>query len=504
MAVTHTKPGSVQKKSGLAFWMERVLEECDRASVNFAPDPVHDLRVALRRCRSMADGLRAVDPDPALKQMKKAGKELFRRLGELRDVQVMEEWVHHFDSPGDAVTSKLLEFLALRETQWKQEAARALPEFDRKQWRKWSRTLPRRTARLRPGGVIFQHLALERWSDAYALHRRALRNRSQTAFHQLRIGIKRFRYMVENFLPRLHEAWGDDLKQLQDVLGEVHDLDVLWTMALQANAFPGAEDRARWHGMILQARATRIEKYRQRTMGTGALWGVWRAQLPQGEQIRSAALLRLKLWASFLDPEVKRSSHVARLAVQLYDGLEPAAERASERSARDREILRLAALLRDVGRSQGERGHHKQTFRLLRKLPAPLGLSADLLHRAGVVARYHRGALPRSGQAALHGLSLAEKHGALRLAGILRLANAMDGQGLGGIRRVRVEDALLANARRAAGPSPKRGEVAIVIRAEGYSSNSATAQATAAARHLLETMERRPIVLRPLRRATPA
>ena len=56
---------NAQKKAGLALWMERVLEECDRASVEFGADPVHDLRVALRRCRSMADGLRVMDPDPA-------------------------------------------------------------------------------------------------------------------------------------------------------------------------------------------------------------------------------------------------------------------------------------------------------------------------------------------------------------------------------------------------------------------------------------------------------
>ena len=31
---------STKKKFGLAFWMERVIEECDRASEAFAPDPV--------------------------------------------------------------------------------------------------------------------------------------------------------------------------------------------------------------------------------------------------------------------------------------------------------------------------------------------------------------------------------------------------------------------------------------------------------------------------------
>ena len=71
--------------------MALVLEECDRAQADFAKDPVHDLRVALRRCRSMADGLMALDRCPDWKRVKKAGKQLFAALGELRDAQVVVE-----------------------------------------------------------------------------------------------------------------------------------------------------------------------------------------------------------------------------------------------------------------------------------------------------------------------------------------------------------------------------------------------------------------------------
>ena len=137
---------NARKKAGLALWMERVLEECDRTGVDLAADPVHDLRVALRRCRSMADGLLVMDPHPAWKEMKKAGKRLFSQLGELRDVQVMEEWVHRLGDPDDLVTSTLLQFLAGRESQLKQQAALALQEFDRKQWRRWITFLPHRAA----------------------------------------------------------------------------------------------------------------------------------------------------------------------------------------------------------------------------------------------------------------------------------------------------------------------------------------------------------------------
>ncbi len=391
-----------QKKSGLAFWMQHVLEECDRASLSFAPDPVHDLRVALRRCCSMADGVAVIDPDPAWKDMKKAGKRLFRRLGELRDVHVMQEWVHLLDRPDDPVTGPLLQSVAAREPQLQQEAMQALSQFDRKQWHRWSHSLPRRMARFRPGSLIFRHLALERWTEAHRLHRQALRSSSPAAFHRLRIGIKRFRYIVENFLPDQHAAWSDDLKHLQDLLGEIHDLDVLWPAAVSANVFPDNAARTRWQSRIHQERVQRVAAYRQKMTGgdKDSPWQVWRGQLPDRQQTKSAALLRLKLWASLLDPDFPHSRHVARLTLQLYDGL-AAIGKASSSTPQQRAILQAAALLHDVGRSKHEKGHHKASYQMIRRLAAPLGWSAQDLLTAGIVARYHRGALPRAGQEAL-------------------------------------------------------------------------------------------------------
>jgi len=88
-----TRPTRAKKVTGLRYWMLQVLKECDHVAADFKADPVHDLRVSLRRCRSLADGLMALDSNPDWKAMKKAGKGLFRRLGDLRDVQVMMEWV---------------------------------------------------------------------------------------------------------------------------------------------------------------------------------------------------------------------------------------------------------------------------------------------------------------------------------------------------------------------------------------------------------------------------
>jgi CHAD domain-containing protein len=480
-ALPNKKPQ--QQQAGLGFWMLRVLEECDRARADFAADPVHDLRVALRRCRSMADGLMAMDPDPAWKRMKKAGKRLFSSLGELRDTQVMQEWVEKVGAVDDPVTVRLKQFLSGREHDLKQAAAQALDEFDGKQWKRWSVALPRRARKIRIGGAIFKHLALERWTLAYELHRRAMRNRSQVAFHSLRIGIKRLRYIVENFLPEQHAVWSNDLKHLQDLLGEVHDLDVLWATALLIRAFPDPESRKQWHARIVKERTERIHEYRSQMLGENSLWRKWRADLPAGPQIESAALSRLKLWASLLDPDFKHSTHVTELALQLYDGL-PARAENDEEWKRQRAILEVAALLHDVGRAKKENNHHKRSFRMVTAHTPPLGWTAEGLHMAAAVSRYHRGALPRFGQSTLLGLTPEDRTTVLRLAGILRLADAMDADHKGRIQRANVQQV----------------DGSLLIHAAGYSPRDRSAEDMAAGRHLLETIYQRPILIKPMPR----
>jgi CHAD domain-containing protein len=472
-----TKP-----KLGLRAWMERVLLECDRAAAGLEAGPVHDLRVALRRCRSLADGLMAMDPDSSWKDTKKAGKKLFRALGDLRDMQVMQEWIEKLGDAGDPVTVKLLDHARAREAASKQEAFKALDQFDRKQWRQWAKTLPGRASRVRPGSVVFKHLVLEKWMAAYDLHKRAMRTRSQTALHELRIGLKRFRYTVENFLPQQHAAWGDDLKELQDLLGDVHDLDVLWATAIEIAAFHDLESRSRWREKLDQERATRVERYREKMVGRHSLWRVWRAELPSGPQLRAAAMSRLRVWAGFLDPDFWHSQRVAQLALLLYDGLKQAGLLAANPEHDSRAVLHVAALLHDVGRARGDGSHHKDSFRMIRGLTQPLGWSAREMEMAAVVARYHRGALPRPRRKTLRRLELPDRRIAVQLAGVLRLANALD-------MRNGIEPALQVAVQ----------DRTVMVQAAGYSALDRSAEDVAAARHLLETVLRRPVLVRGLR-----
>jgi len=527
--------------------MLRVLEECDRVGSSFSPDPVHDLRVSLRRCRSMADGMMAMDPDPDWKAMKKAGKRLFQRLGDLRDIQIMMEWIDKLreaqkdtspsdqeetasevvttvtagpidaDPARDPAAQALLGILRHNEGQQKHEARAALEEFDRKQWRQWSKSLPLRASRIRPGSAVFRHLALERWTAARELHNRALRNRSQIAFHALRIGIKRFRYIVENFLPAEHKAWSNDLKHMQDLLGEVHDLDVLWAAALSHRVFPDEVSRKTWHERILEERAERIEEYREKMAGPDSLWNVWRAGLPQGKQIREIATRRMKLWAKALDPDFTHSERVARLAIELYDGLDASGlfgprqanapdETGNGDGADVRATLYVAALLHDVGKAKGNKGHHKESLELIKKHGTPLGWRPENMTRAAIVARFHCGALPTRSHKSLRDMLPDEQRTVIQLSAILRLANALDSAHDGHIRKVKIENvAALSNLRRRRTngflrkPAPLGKNEALVIAAEGYAPTSPTAQAVAAERYLLETVLRRPVIVKAMK-----
>ena len=96
---------------------------------------------------------------------------------------------------------------------------------------------------------------------------------------------------------------------------------MLWATALACHVFPDEASRKSWHDRIVEERKNRIDEYRERTVGPDSLWDEWRAGLPQGKQIQQIALQRMKLWAKALDPDFAHSERVARLALELYDGL---------------------------------------------------------------------------------------------------------------------------------------------------------------------------------------
>src|SRR5579862_4661306 len=121
-------------KRGLRESMERVLKELESVRKDPAPDPVHDLRVAIRRCRSVAAVFQEVDPDPAWNELRRLPRKLFRRLGALRDAQVMDDWVKQLAPEGDPLRAKLRSNFTECEPDLRDHALRAVEKFNIKSW----------------------------------------------------------------------------------------------------------------------------------------------------------------------------------------------------------------------------------------------------------------------------------------------------------------------------------------------------------------------------------
>src|SRR5262249_12622762 len=127
-------PEDSKPDRGLQYWMERAVDGAGKVSNGFDADAVHDLRVAIRRCRSIADAFSMLDPHPAWKKMRKAGKVVFSALGDLRDVHVQMEWVEKLGTESDPARQKLMSHFRQREQELTTVAATALSAFDRQQW----------------------------------------------------------------------------------------------------------------------------------------------------------------------------------------------------------------------------------------------------------------------------------------------------------------------------------------------------------------------------------
>ena len=257
--------------------MERVLELCPQVKDAWDAEAVHDLRVAIRRSRTMADALAEVNPSPGWRKLRKTSRELFHQLGLLRDIQVERDWVKKLGGARDPIRRQLLAHLAQREKQQRKAARTALAQFDRKEWKRWLRKLPDKARFFPLESVVYQRLALAQLNAAAELYHAAQRGRSRVAWHRLRIGLKRFRYTVENFLPQRSEVWIDDLKRLQDLLGDVHDFDVLRAEILRHRASLAPEGVKSWLARIEEQRASRLAEVRQRISYKGSIFLTWRA-----------------------------------------------------------------------------------------------------------------------------------------------------------------------------------------------------------------------------------
>ncbi len=283
------------RQTGLEVWMDRVLETAPKVEPNWRKHEVHDLRVALRRCRTMGEALSEVSPGSRWRRIKKVSRKLFHASGDLHDTQVERDWVKKCGPAGDPVRKYMLSLLSHEEKKHRKTAAAALAAFDQKEWKKLKRKLQPKADFFPSGSVVFQRLALARLNEAARLYEEAKSKRSSIAWHRLRIGLKHFRYVIENFLPERYEAWSADLKQIQDQLGDIHDIDVLRSALRRYASKLDPRALEKWHEKLAAQRKSILHEFLAKSRGSDSPWPVWRSGFQQGHTLVAASFRRRRI-----------------------------------------------------------------------------------------------------------------------------------------------------------------------------------------------------------------
>ena len=120
-------------------------------------------------------------------------------------------------------------------------------------------------------------------------------------------------------------------------------------------------------------------------------------------------------------PDVEHSGQVKKLALELFDSLQDL----HMLGIKERYWLECAAILHDIGLSQGSKGHHKNSLKLILN-DLQLQFTSTDRRVIGNVTRYHRKEIPKNNHYMFTSLSRELKRKTSMLAGILRLADGLD------------------------------------------------------------------------------
>ena len=135
--------------------------------------------------------------------------------------------------------------------------------------------------------------------------------------------------------------------------------------------------------------------------------------------IRRESVLRI---AEDFDEERPHVQHVTDLALQLFDALEGR----HRFGLYERDLLEAAGMLHNVGRFISRGAHHKHSYYVIRSSDRLLGFTEREVELIALVARYQRKALPRVGHPEFAALPDDDRRRVRMLAGMLRVAIALD------------------------------------------------------------------------------
>ncbi len=140
---------------------------------------------------------------------------------------------------------------------------------------------------------------------------------------------------------------------------------------------------------------------------------------PIVENVRRASVLNL---ARRYQPDLTHPRHVARLSLEIYDGLREAG--LTQMNGADRELLEAACLLHDIGTAVDYDDHHKHSRYLILNAGLP-GYSPREVELIALIARYHRKGDPDASELGPLGRKGDDERLAI-LSGVIRLAEQLE------------------------------------------------------------------------------
>ncbi len=148
--------------------------------------------------------------------------------------------------------------------------------------------------------------------------------------------------------------------------------------------------------------------------------------------LRRRSVLRL---AELMDEDRDHSTHVARLALDLFDQTAQVHELGDEA----REYLEAAALLCNIGLFLSHAGHHLHSYYMIRNSEQLTGFTDREIELIAQIARYHRRGAPRSKHAEFATLSKNDQRLVRCCAGLLRIAIGLDRNHASNVAAVKAE-----------------------------------------------------------------
>ncbi|MDO9325147.1 MAG: CHAD domain-containing protein [Methanoregula sp.] len=468
--------------------LEAFAKETDGVRTGEDIEYIHRMRVASRRLRAALPLFSSCFPQKNYNRWAEELREITRALGEARDTDVQIAYLTKYqkrseravkakktvpaeEAPTTPAVRYLVANLQKRRGALQKEVISALDSLEKSRVidgmrEAFARPLPRlrgvqkqsfaygisSVSALRIEERLCTLLAFEPWvshPEAVAEH------------HATRIAAKKLRYTLEVYAPvyRLNlKKPIARVKAVQEILGDLHDCDVwidtITRLLLHERSLLRSENEEKRPDTTtlssLKIFLSERERERQQLyrhfvrywalLKREQIWGALRRTLDSGRKITFRPLMpvpeqEIRTAVSIIAGEFpsgeKHSLHVTKLALMLFDSLQPF----HKMDHRDRFLLECAAMLHDIGWKGGRRDHNKRSAAMIF---AEERLSLDLSERGiiALAAFAHRGSQLPPSQPFYYLLSPENQEKTLRITSILRIADRLDFLHLGTVQEV--------------------------------------------------------------------